>query len=109
MFQVGDAITQRLIYSNHLDDLVGIDVPGVRYFVLSTPDGWADALVDDQGAMVERYLYGLDGELIVLDPGGALRALADVPRFCSSAKSSIPRPASTTFGRAGAIPGSTSF
>jgi RHS repeat-associated protein len=63
-------VSERYVWSDRLDDLLAIETNGVKYIVLYTPEGWVDALVDQQGAIVERYEYDLAGRVTVLDASG---------------------------------------
>lgn len=62
--------SERYVWSDRLDDLLAVETNGVTYTLLYTPEGWVDALVDDQRRIVERYEYDLAGRVTVLDAGG---------------------------------------
>ncbi|PCI82138.1 MAG: hypothetical protein COB20_00590 [SAR86 cluster bacterium] len=68
--KVNGQITERYVYADQMDDLLFFEKGGIRYYPLISPEGSTDALVDDQGQLIERYDYDLQGRVSVLDASG---------------------------------------
>ena len=73
------ALVERYVYGDQLDDLLKVEIGKQPFWVLHSPEGYIEGLVDAQGNVIELYDYGLSGELTVLDPSGTPRPAGTRP------------------------------
>lgn len=72
---------ERYIYSDQTDDLIYIEKNNVTYSVVIGPTGNVDSVLSQNGQLIESYVYGLHGDVTVLDPNGQLKTTPPVIRI----------------------------
>jgi RHS repeat-associated protein len=75
------SLSERNVYGNAKDDLLCSEVNGEHFTYLVGPEGWLEAIINDQSQIIERYDYTLDGEVTVLNESGVVAGTPPKSRF----------------------------
>jgi len=82
----GGPTKERFIYSDQTDDLIAFEKNNQRYRAVIGPTGNVDSIFSENDQLVESYVYGLNGDFLVLDAQRQIKAAIPICRMLFQAK-----------------------